>query len=265
MPYRPAMASRYLRHMVLTASIWLARGGGLLQPVGTAAPDSRVFETAPAPHQFVPIHAGTLDGPKATNKFWTNWAVASGTELPIFPMPYALKLSSAGSRGLQVSHGDQVPTYSTQAGDVSKVSHYMTPFVAEYAIGAVESTQAPSIVNESIFGIHAQLGSSESPNRKITYPIFSGMAYVTGRFQGGFTPQITSDRAITLVERLKDGIWRFRNNGGVEFRIYALSESGEFVDASFDFDAGGPLKGLQKQCAITRFFSLHISRIWGCT
>lgn len=65
--------------------------------------------------------------------------------------------------------------------------------------------------------------------RNITFPIYSGMTYVSGLYQG-YTPQITSTRAIVAVDWVRNGTWSLRNNGGKEFRLYALQLDGHFVD-----------------------------------
>ena len=55
------------------------------------------------------------------------------------------------------------------------------------------------------------------------------MTYVSGLYQG-YTPQITSTRAIVAVDWVRNGTWSLWNNGGKEFRLYALQMDGDFVD-----------------------------------
>ncbi|CAE8638772.1 unnamed protein product [Polarella glacialis] len=218
--------------------------GSLLKPVATNMPDSRVFPPVHG-HRLPPAHT-EVSGPKATNKFWANWVVSSGIHLPIFPMPYVLKwgtITAGMPPALMVSHGQQVYAYGDAATNgPERIRSYSTPCIGEFGLGAVEETSGESvIVKEGLFGIHVEVRGPAGTSRKIVFPIFSGMAYVSGRYEGGFTPRVTSERALLEVQKIQDGVWRFRNNGGTEFRVYALTFGGDLVDSSFDFDPSGTM------------------------
>jgi len=221
--------------------------GSLLHPVGTQAPDSQVFPPMSG-HYIQPAHT-EVAGPKGTNKFWANWVVSSGAHQTIYPGPYSLRWASTAAGAppdLRVSHGEATNVYgNAQTTGTDRIEWYTTPFVGEFGLGAVESSggQGHTIVREGLFGVWAAWRGPAGTSRKVTYPIFSGMTYVSALFEGGFTPRITSQRAITTVHKVGDGIWSFVNNGGVEFRVYALTPEGEPVDGSFDFDAAGKLNG----------------------
>ena len=87
----------------------------------------------------------------------------------------------------------------------------------EFGLSAVESAsqEGQIIVKEGLFGIHAEVRGPSGTQRKILFPIYSGMSYVSG-FYTGFTPKISSDRALLVIERVSNGIWRLLNNGGKE-------------------------------------------------
>jgi len=219
----------------------------LLHPVGTQAPDSQVFPYMSG-HYIQPAHT-EVAGPKGTNKFWANWVVSSGAHQAIYPGPYSLRWASTAAGAppdLRVSHGEATNVYgNAQTTGADRIEWYTTPFVGEFGLGTVESSggQGHAIVREGLFGVWAAWRGPTGTSRQVTYPIFSGMTYVSALFEGGFTPRITSERAITTIHKVGDGIWRFVNNGGVDFRVYALTPAGEPVDGSFDFDAAGQLNG----------------------
>ena len=138
----------------------------------------------------------------------------------IHPMPYVLrydastgapnmKVSRASSDGRVVQYGD------SETNGAEKIRYYFSPFVSEFGLSAVEgaSQEGQIIVKEGLFGVHAEVRGSGT--RKILFPIYSGMSYVSG-FYTGFTPKISSDRALLVVERVSNGIWRLLNNGGKE-------------------------------------------------
>jgi endo-1,3(4)-beta-glucanase len=213
--------------------------GGLLQnaSLGTSAPNSIVFPPVSG-HRMAPAHTEVL-GPKATNKFWANWVVADGGHEPVWPMPYALKWATQPGPALLISHGQQSHVYFQ---DGSSIEYYITHFVAEFGLGVVEAASGEGhvVVEEGLFGIHAEVRGPPGSPRKVRFPIYSGMAYVSGNYSG-FTPRITSERAITLVEKVRDGVWRFGNSGGIEFRAYVLDASGHFVGPEYHFSADGQL------------------------
>eukprot|EP00931_Biecheleriopsis_adriatica_P059290 TRINITY_DN35452_c0_g1_i1.p1 TRINITY_DN35452_c0_g1~~TRINITY_DN35452_c0_g1_i1.p1 ORF type:complete len:945 (+),score=122.89 TRINITY_DN35452_c0_g1_i1:104-2938(+) len=222
---------------------WAASGESLLQPLERGRPSEEIF---PDPMGSRWIHPAQTEvaGPKATNKFWANWVVASGSHEAIYPMPFVLKWGSWPAPELRVSRGESKDVY----GDASntgpeRVRQYYTPFVSEFGLGALEEaeTSGYSIVRETLFGINVRVRGPAGTNRQITFPIFSGMTYISGHFEGGFTPRITTERALVSISKIRDGTWSFRNNGGVEFRVYALRNSGDFVDSSFSFDDRGRL------------------------
>jgi len=230
----------------------------LLQPVGVHQPHLELFPPTRG-HHLPPAHTEVV-GPKATNKFWVNWVVGEGTHLSIYPMPYTLQWGPDRTvPELFISLGSPVHTYGDQATNgPERVLVYRTPFQGEFALGAVEaaSNDGHVVVRESLFGVHVEVRGPQGTLRKITFPIFSGAAYVSGRYRGGFTPRITARLGLSSVQRLRPGVWSLRNGAGVEFRAYALTTDGEFVDASFDFDAAGrlnqPLDGWLRLALLAR-------------
>jgi len=214
-------------------------------------------------HLLEPSHT-EVKGPKATNKFWVNWVVdnrtvskGTGVEFPIFPMPYLLKWGAWSRKEgvelppmMEVSRSDPKFGYMAWGSRTEGVPSYSAPFVGEFALSAVEGAHGGGhiILKESLFGVLIQVRGPEGSTRAITFPVFSGMAYVSGRYTGGFTPVIasTKDRQLTSITKVKDGIFSAKNDADVEFRVYVLDAAANFA-SSFDFDGSGvgnqPLDG----------------------
>ena len=243
-PSSPLIMSSLLGFRLLAMVLATASGTSLLQPLSTLRPNATTFPTAPVQHHLPPF--GTeIAGPKATNKFWANWVVEEGRGLAIHPMPYVLQFGSepgeapnlkvSRSRTPHITYGD------ADSNGPDKIRYYFSAVINEFGLGAVESTgsEGAVVVKEGLFGIHAELRGPTGTARKMTFPIYSGMAYVTAYYEGGFTPQITSERAILGVDLIQAGVWRLTNNGGREFRLYAILPSGEFADGTYQFNSQG--------------------------
>lgn len=180
-------------------------------------------------------------GPKHTNKFWTNWVTGSaGSRLAIYPMPYALRWSrSGGGKRLIVSHSG--PEMVPDPNNPDRAIEYSAPFTPHFVLGAADVRgRSPvgsqhRIVKEDLTGFHAEVRGSGG--RRITFPIYAGSAYVSAFYAGGLKPMITTagDTRITEMRRWRDGIWKVRNHHGVEFRVYALDEDGNFAPDSVSF------------------------------
>jgi len=219
---------------------------------GGKRPDTTAFKPVDW-HLLEPSH-NEHAGPKATNKFWSNWVVdnktvpkGSGAEFAIFPMPYVLKWGKWSDKvgeflppALKISRSDPKFDYLPWGGRTEGVPTYSSPFVGQFSMSAKEGAHGGGhiITEESLFGIWVQVRGPPDTDRHITFPIFSGMAYVSGRYSG-FTPVIGSDKLIQSVEKIQNGIWSVKNDGGVEFRVYILDAAGEYIDGSFDFDSKG--------------------------
>lgn len=214
---------------------------------------------APNEASFIPKHDIYLQpaftdvqGAKQTNKFWANWVVKErgefrGDNRPIFPMPYTLlwksrqKGSSTSRAEICLSHG--TPNYNQGNLGKGHYKYFITPVGCEISLGAKEETTRAGhkVVKESLFGIHLQIQGRERGS--ITLPIYSGSAYLTGHYEGGLTPKLTAgDRGLTKVEEIKDGVWRFSNSVGKNFRVYLLDDSGTFLPSSeYRFNDNGEL------------------------
>lgn len=239
--------------IMITAIVWSARKSvfakdiclpslsepSLLTPIDTEQADRWDFPPL-GRHHVSAVHT-EVSGPKATNKFWTNWIIAEGMREAIYPMPYTLKWGQ--NTELLVSHGVPRHVYGTaQDTGPDRVRHYRTPIVGEIGLGAFENVGENSyaVTREGLFGVDIEVRAETTPNRKIVFPIYSGMAYVSGHYFG-LTPKVTSERSLLGVQRVRGGVWSIVNNGRVEFRVYVLDSRGRFVDESFDFDASGTL------------------------
>ena len=228
--------------LALALQVPFAKSESLLQPLSVERPDADVFPLPNAPRHLPPF--GTeVEGPKSTNKFWANWVVEEGRHLSIHPMPYVLRFdSSDGTPNMQVSRSTSphIQYGDAETNGANKIRYYFSPFVNEFGLAAVEasSNDGQIVVKEGLFGIHAEVRGLPGTQRKILFPIYSGMSYVSGYYEG-FTPRISSDRALLVVEAVSAGIWKLLNNGGKEFRLYAIHPSGNFADNTFQFSLDG--------------------------
>jgi len=215
-------------------------GTNLLEPISLASLDSTVLPNATG-HYYTPASI-EIGGPIMTNKFWGNWLVSTGTWTSIYPMPYVIKWGhTAGDPpALKISHGSKVTSY--QSANPERLQYYYTSFVTEFALGASEdssSSAVHTITKQQLFGIHTTVSGADGYS-SMTFPIYSGMAYVSAQYSN-FTPQLTSDRAITNIEQVSGGIFSLSNNGGREFRMYVLDNDGNFVDTSYTFSDSGTM------------------------
>lgn len=205
-------------------------------------------------HVLEPSHTD-VTGPKATNKFWTNWLVdnrtiakGTGAEFPISPMPYVIKWGKVSTTvgkylppALEISRSDPEFGYMAWGSRKEGVPSYAATFVGQFALSATEGAHGGghNIIQESLFGVHVQVRGPPDTDRHITFPIYSGNAYVSGRYSG-FTPKIasTADRHVEKVTKISDGIFEAVNDAGTKFRVYVLDADCEF-HSSFSFDSHG--------------------------
>lgn len=103
-----------------------------------------------------------------------------------------------------------------------RMAFYISRFVGDYALGAVEQTsdQHYAVVREDLIGIHALVRGADNAGRTIRFPVYSGMAYVSGRYTK-FTPRIESPQGyIKEVTKVQDGIWHFKNDAGDPSKLW---------------------------------------------
>ncbi|CAE8664512.1 unnamed protein product [Polarella glacialis] len=217
-----------------------AEAASLLKVVGAgSAADASVFP----PKKGHPNHSPDrtlLEAPVQTNKFWTNWAGSGGADLfPIFPMPYILSWGgSTGSHRLEVAHSSHVTMYSKAHPDRMKT--YLSPNVPDLFLAAKESVlEAPVIVGEGLFGVHVEVASRGGA--KISFPIFNGMAYISGNYSGGLTPLVSHEHGLEKQTKASPGIWSFFNRRHIEYRVYVLNHKVLLVDNTYEFDTAGRL------------------------
>jgi len=206
-------------------------------------------------HLLEPSHTEHV-GPKATNKFWSNWVVdnrttdkTTGVEFPIFSMPYVIQWGKFSNKvgeflppALEISRSDPKYGYIAWAGRKEGVPSYAAQTVGQFSLSAKEGAHGGGhiITEESLFGVTVQVRGPPDTDRHISFPIFSGMAYVSGRYSG-FTPVIgsTKDRKVKSVKKVQYGMWSITNDGDTEFRVYVLDAASNFIGSSFDFDNNG--------------------------
>ncbi|CAE7039332.1 unnamed protein product [Symbiodinium sp. CCMP2592] len=155
---------------------------------------------------------------------------------------------------LKASHNRQ-PRVWYQDGmlknrDSSRIELYQTSFVGEFALGASELVGVSSsfeIGQEGLFGVHVNVKQADGETL-VMYPIYSGMAYVSGRYYGA-TPHVTTERITFGVVRpfnhlhkVRDGVWSVTTghhhltSTPAELRLYALTQDLDFVDSSFELN-----------------------------
>jgi endo-1,3(4)-beta-glucanase len=221
----------------------------LLVPIATAQPDRRVFPPSgleprreyPPGFTEVPTHM-----PKHTNKFWLNWAVENPGEhseenYAIFVMPYTLKWHAKGNSkaaSLGISHSS--PKQLTNDQNTGRIQQYTTPYVRDMSLGCAEELDTNHVITkEFLFGVHIDVRGPPPVTRRITYPIFQGMAYVSALYSGDITPEVVADAPLLSVTKVSDGIWMFVNEHSVQYRVYAFTERGDWADSTHDFDRNG--------------------------
>eukprot|EP00933_Yihiella_yeosuensis_P036591 TRINITY_DN3034_c3_g1_i1.p1 TRINITY_DN3034_c3_g1~~TRINITY_DN3034_c3_g1_i1.p1 ORF type:complete len:763 (-),score=140.23 TRINITY_DN3034_c3_g1_i1:355-2643(-) len=216
-----------------------ASAKSLLDNVGlgsTSAPNHEVFPF----RRGHPIHRPeqtSLAAPIATNKFWVNWVVRDGGRFPIYPMPYILSFGKeANSQVLQVAHSNRV---TIKGHDQRRIKAYISPNIPDIYIGADKAgLQDPKIISEGVFGATVELKSYDGAN-SVRFPVFSGLAYISGHFSGGLTPKVSHPHGLQAVKKVKPGIWSFVNRRNTEYRVYVLDEAGKLADDSYEFDSKG--------------------------
>lgn len=97
-----------------------------------------------------------------------------------------------------------------------RILFYISHFIGDYALGAVEQTSAShyAIAREDLMGIHALVRGADGSGRTLRFPVYRGMAYISGHYTR-FTPRIHSPQGyIREVTKIRQGVWRFKNNAG---------------------------------------------------
>ncbi|CAE8738748.1 unnamed protein product [Polarella glacialis] len=131
-----------------------------------------------------------------------------------------------------------VTMYSKAHPDRMKT--YLSPNVPDLFLAAKESVlEAPVIVGEGLFGVHVEVASRGGA--KISFPIFNGMAYISGNYSGGLTPLVSHEHGLEKQTKASPGIWSFFNRRHIEYRVYVLNHKGVLVDNTYDFDTAGHL------------------------
>lgn len=149
---------------------------------------------------------------------------------------------------LIISH-QLTPQYHYNTGQYAidrpgRMAFYISKFVGDYALGAVEETsnQHYAIVREDLIGVHALVRGTDA-GRSIRFPVYSGMAYVSGKYNR-FTPRISSPQGyIKEVTKVQQGIWQFRNDAGDpaktwECHYYADGQDNAWCQSSPILDDG---------------------------
>mmetsp|Transcript_31353 Transcript_31353/g.50427 ORF Transcript_31353/g.50427 Transcript_31353/m.50427 type:complete len:757 (+) Transcript_31353:59-2329(+) len=216
----------------------------LTNPVGAgdapaAMGDGGLFPAKRDHPVFPPAGSCKTKAPRQTNKFWANWLVKDGLHYPIFSMPYALSWGGLPeASALQVSHSKQKYIYGTLPDHRMKT--YITPNVPDFYLTANEAiASGPLVVSEGLFGMNVTL--SGDGTAELTFPIYTGMAYVSGHYSGGFTPKVSHPHGIKSLAKVSPGTWSFINRRVQEYRVYVLTDAGDFADETFEFDKDGVL------------------------
>eukprot|EP00439_Symbiodinium_sp_Y106_P076325 s28_g15.t1 len=195
----------------------------LLQPISTDTPNSELFPHVSG-HVLKPVNTA-VHGPKSTNKH---------------------ELKASHNRQPRVWYQDGM----LKNRDSSRIELYQTSFVGEFALGASELVGVSSsfeIGQEGVFGVHVNVKQADGETL-VMYPIYSGMAYVSGRYYGA-TPHVTTERIsfgvvrpFNHLHKVRDGVWSVTTghhhltSTPAELRLYALTQDLDFVDSSFELN-----------------------------
>merc|ERR1719469_1818829 len=147
-------------------------------------------------------------------------------------MPYVIKWGKVSTAigeylppALEISRSDPEFGYLAWGSRREGVPSYSAKFVGQFALSATEGAHGGghNIIEEGLFGIIAQVRGPPDTDMHITFPIYSGNAYVSGRYSG-FTPKIasTTDRKVESVTKISNGIFEAINDASTEFRVYVL-------------------------------------------
>jgi len=205
----------------------------LLRPISVDAPDKFLHPRAHNNYQAPSF--SEVEGARHTNKFWGSWnsAIDSGTTFSIFPAPWQLRWGRASN-----SPAGKL-CISNQERDIQGAGLIISHFFEDFAIGMKETLSGNHFVTkEQHFGVYVEVRGPSG--RSVTYPIYAGMAYVSALYKGGCTPRIFIGRGgARSVTRVRNGVWDIVNNGGARFRVYALTNTGRFVDGSYNLRNNG--------------------------
>jgi endoglucanase Acf2 len=115
---------------------------------------------------------------------------------------------------LHISHGQ--PKINYAKGDrAGRIAWYMTRFKSSFSIGIKERSNPKhyDVTKEGLLGVHAQITGMD-PRKTVTFPVYRGMAYITGNYYG-LTPRISSPQGyIKSFSKVSSGIFDFKNNEG---------------------------------------------------
>jgi endoglucanase Acf2 len=115
---------------------------------------------------------------------------------------------------LEISHGEPKINYASGERE-GRIAWYMTRFSPSFSIGVKEQTnpQHYDVTEEGLLGIHAKIRSMDK-RKSVTFPVYRGMAYVSGQFNG-MTPRISSPQGwVKSMTKVSSGIFEFKNNEG---------------------------------------------------
>jgi endoglucanase Acf2 len=121
---------------------------------------------------------------------------------------------------LHISHGDPKINYATKGDRAGRIAWYMTRFRSSFSIGIKEKSdpQHYNVKKEGLLGIHAEV---KGAGGSVTFPVYRGMAYITGNFDG-LTPRINSPQGyIRKMTKVSSGVFDFRNNEGDPNKLWS--------------------------------------------
>lgn len=206
--------------------------------ISADAPNQQVFPPRTG-HPIYQPSQSNHKSPLSTNKFWVNWVVKDGGKYPIYTSPYMLSFSTqSNSQMLQIAHGS--PVYFMNPTDKTRMKAYVNPNNPDIYIGAKEGglTGPRVIQSNALFGATVELSGSNG--KSVEFPVFSGMAYVSGKFSG-LTPRIWHPNGFQELKKVSPGAWNVQNRFGATFRIYGFTNDVSPLDDSFDFDSSGSM------------------------
>lgn len=116
---------------------------------------------------------------------------------------------------LMISHAKKPSEKYATGQRNGRIAYYISRFTPSYSIGIKEksSSEHYDVVRENLLGIHAVVRGQDR-SKTVRFPVYRGMPYVSGRFDG-LTPRIDSPQGyIRDVTKVREGVFDFSNNEG---------------------------------------------------
>lgn len=240
--------------VAMTLATASASASEFLQPFDTTEPSESLFQRNSELTTLAPIVNvdTTLVGSTAmpTNKWWSNLIYTTAADKdtvssPAWSNPYAVKLPLKSPFGLQACYSYDYRTEADLVDD--KIRYYLHSFINDITLSAAEFTAKPdyAIYNWSDFGAALRICTTGTAQQQqsnggacMYSSLVNGMAFISARYDGGLTPVIATDHAVTSFEQKTDGKYVASLNNGQTWVVYTSPATTLIVDSTGKAIAG---------------------------